>query len=133
MVLVAVRQQEPVDRVQPAREHVEVGEHQVDAELIGRRELDAAVDDDEPVAELDEVHVLADLPRPADRGRAQRAGVGHEARTRMSCASSTAASARRSSGVASTSGSRIRADGIAPIISTAALIRIGLVVVNRPS
>ncbi len=95
VVFVAVRQQETFDLAQPAGEHVEVGKHQVDAELLRRRELDAAVDDDDPVAQLDEIHVLADLPRPADGGCAQRAGGRHEARTRMSCASSRAASAPR--------------------------------------
>jgi hypothetical protein len=65
VVQVPVGEDDRVDRVAALLEVGEVGQHEVDADLLAAREGDAAVDDHEPVAELDDVEVLADLPRAA--------------------------------------------------------------------
>ena len=49
----------------------EVGEDQVDARLLGLREQDAAVDDQQPAVELEHGHVAADLAEPAQRHHPQ--------------------------------------------------------------
>ena len=54
-----------------------------------------------------------------------------QARERMPRRSSTVRRMSRWTGVASTSGSRSRAEGISPVISRAALMRMGLVVTKR--
>ena len=73
VVLVAVRQHDGEHA--PALEVGEVGQHEVDAQVLVAREREARVDDDHVVAELVDGHVLADLAEPAERNDAQ--GVTH--------------------------------------------------------
>ncbi len=73
VVLVRVRQHERVDLVQPAVQGGEVRQDQVDARLVILREQDAAVDDEQPPAELEDRHVAADLAEAAQRDHAQTA------------------------------------------------------------
>ena len=67
VVLVAVRDDDRLDVVDVLAQVREVGQHEVDAHHLGRREAQPAVDDDDPAVVLDDRHVLADL---ADASRA---------------------------------------------------------------
>ena len=62
MVFVAVGEDQRVDVVLALPERGEVGQDEVDAEHLGRREHHACVDDHDPPIGLDGGHVLADLP-----------------------------------------------------------------------
>src|SRR5262249_6130635 len=134
VVLVAVGEDDRV-HVLPALGHVaEVRQDQVDAELLRRRELDAAVDDHEPAVQLVDVHVLAAPPRSAERDDPEALAVPHYAAwAGTPCCSSTARRISRSTGVACTSGSRSSGVGMSPIMWSAALTRIGFAVTNRAS
>jgi hypothetical protein len=61
MVLVAVCDDDRLDRVDALLEVCEVRQHEVDPEHVGGREAQAGVDDDEPAVVLEHGHVLADL------------------------------------------------------------------------
>ncbi len=67
MILVAVRDHDRLDLVRPGAQVREVRQHEVDPELLGGREPQARVDDDDPVLVLDDRHVLPDLAEPAER------------------------------------------------------------------
>ena len=129
VVLVAVREHDRADPVAPLAEVAEVGQDEVDAEVLVAREREARVDDDDLVVRLEHGHVLADLAEAAERDDAaavrrhcslsvtrapaldrpagQAAGLRARARSRQPriCA--------RSASSASTSGSRSAADLVA--------------------
>ena len=68
VILVRVREH---DRANLAvAEVAEVGQDQVDAEVLVAREREPGVDDDGLAAELEDGHVLADLAEPAERDHA---------------------------------------------------------------
>ena len=69
----AVRDDDRLDVVDALAQVREVGQHEVDAHHLGRREAQAAVDDDDPAVVLDDRHVLADLADAPEREDAQRA------------------------------------------------------------
>jgi hypothetical protein len=73
VVLVSVREHDAVDVVEAVPEGCEVREDQVDSGLFLFREKDAAVDDQQPAAVLDDRHVAADLAEAAERGDSQTA------------------------------------------------------------
>ena len=73
MVLVAVGEDDRVDVLGSLPQIGEVGEHEVDAELIRRREHQPGVDDHDAAVVLDDHHVLPDLPEPAQGQDPQRA------------------------------------------------------------
>ena len=73
VVLVAVREHDRVDVVQPVLDGPEVRQDQVDAGLLVLGEQHAAVHDQQPVVELEHGHVAADLADPAQRDHAQAA------------------------------------------------------------
>ena len=79
VVLVPVGEDDGVDVVEPVLDHPEVGQDQVDAGLLGLGEQDAAVDDQQPAAELQHGHVAADLAEAAQRHDPQ-AAVGQRRR-----------------------------------------------------
>ncbi len=66
VVLVAVGEHDRLDVLGPLAQVGEVRQHQVDSELVRRREHQAGVDDDDPPLVLDDGHVLADLAQPAE-------------------------------------------------------------------
>ena len=66
VVLVRVRDQERLDLVAPLLEVGDVADDQVDAEHLLVREGQAAVDDDDVVAVLEDGHVPADLADAAE-------------------------------------------------------------------
>ena len=72
VVLVAVRDDDRLDVRDAAAQVGEVGQDEVDAHHLGRREAQADVDEDDPVLVLDDRHVLADLAQAAERQDAQR-------------------------------------------------------------
>ena len=81
VVLVAVRQHDRLDVVEPVLDVVEVGQDQVDAGVVVLGEEHAAVDDEQPARVLDDGHVAADLAEPAEGDDphavlGQRGGVG---------------------------------------------------------
>ncbi len=61
-----------------SREVREVGQDEVDAEVLVAREREPGVDDDALVAELEDGHVLADLAEPAERDDPKRVCHGPE-------------------------------------------------------
>ena len=67
MVLVGVRDEERLDLVAALLEVRHIGHDQVDAEHLLVGEHQAAVDDHDLVAVLEDVHVLADLAHAAQR------------------------------------------------------------------
>ena len=75
VVLVGVGDQERLDRVPPLAQVRHVGHDEVDAEHLLVGEHQAAVDDDDLVPVLEDVHVLADLADAAERHDAQRAAA----------------------------------------------------------
>jgi hypothetical protein len=76
VILVGVRDEERADVGAVLLEVGDVGDDEVDAEHLLVGEHQAAVDDDDVVAVLEHVHVLADLPHPAERDDAERRVVG---------------------------------------------------------
>ena len=72
MVLVAVRDDDRLDVPGALAQVGEVGQHQVDADHLRRREAQPDVDHDDPAVVLDDRHVLAYLPEPAEGQDAQR-------------------------------------------------------------
>ena len=144
VVLVAVGEDHGLQPVAPLHHVAEVGQHDVHAHLVVLGEGDAAVHDHHPVVVLDHVHVLADLAGAAERDHADAAAggrsqfvllnrCGRQARDRMPCRSSTVRRISRCTGVASIRGRRSRPDGMRPVISSAALMRMGLVVTKSPA
>ena len=78
VVLVGVGDEEGAELGAVLLEIGDVGDDEVDAEHLLVREHEPTVDDDDVVAVLEEVHVLADLAHPAERDDAERAGfVSH--------------------------------------------------------
>ena len=75
VVLVAVREHDADDVVEPVLDRLEVGQDQVDAGLVLLGEQHAAVDDEELAAVLEDGHVAADLAEAAERGDAEGSGV----------------------------------------------------------
>ena len=78
MILVAVREDDRAHHLFPLLEIREVGQHEVDAEMLVPREREARVDDDDRPVRLVDGHVLADLaeaPERDDAARAHRARV----------------------------------------------------------
>ena len=71
VVLVPVREDDGGDVAQAVLDDPEVGQDQVDPRLLGLREQDAAVDDQQLPVELEHGHVAADLAEPAQRHHAQ--------------------------------------------------------------
>ena len=71
MILVAVRDDDRLDVARALAQVGEVGQHEVDADHLRRREAQPHVDDDDPPVVLDDRHVLADLPQPAEGQDAQ--------------------------------------------------------------
>jgi hypothetical protein len=86
VVLVGMGDQERPDLVAVLLEIADVGDDEVDAEHLLVGEHEAAIDDDDVVAVLEHVHVLADLPHPAKRDDAERLlGLGSWAGHSVSC------------------------------------------------
>ena len=76
VVLVGVGDQERLDVGAALLEVGDVGDDEVDAEHLLVGEHEPAVDDDDVVAVLEDVHVLADLAHPAERDDAERRMLG---------------------------------------------------------
>ncbi len=72
VVFVRVRDHEGADVLAPLAEVGHIRDHEVDPEHLLVREHQSAVDDDDVGAVLEDVHVLADLPHPAERDDAER-------------------------------------------------------------
>ena len=71
VVLVAVGDHDRLDRVDVLAQVREVRQHEVDAHHLGRREAQAAVDDDDPAVVLDDRQVLTDFAYASEREDAQ--------------------------------------------------------------
>ena len=84
VVLVGVGDQERLDVGLALAQVGDVGDDEVDAEHLLVGEHQPAVDDDDVVAVLDDVHVLADLPHPAERDDPERRVAGVAASVRLS-------------------------------------------------
>ena len=82
VVLVAVGDHDRLDRVDVVAQVGEVGQDEVDAHHLRRREAQADVDDDDAAVVLDDAHVLADLAEPPEREDAQ--GAAHAVAARSS-------------------------------------------------
>jgi hypothetical protein len=82
VVLVAVRDDDALDVVDAVAQVVEVGQDEVHAHLLGRREPQARVHQHDAVLVLDDRHVLADLPQAAEGEDAQRAAHAAQASAR---------------------------------------------------
>ena len=80
VVLVGVGDEEGLDALALVPQVGDVGHHEVDAEHLLVGEHQAAVDDDDLVAELEDRHVLADLADAAERDDAQDLLRGLEVR-----------------------------------------------------
>ena len=76
VVLVGMGDEERLDVGAAFLEVGDVGDDEVDPEHLLVGEHQAAVDDDDLVAVLEDVHVLADLAHPAERDDAERLVVG---------------------------------------------------------
>ena len=92
VVLVAVGEDERLEGVAPLHDVAEVGQDDVHAHLVVLGEGDPAVDQHHAAVVLDDVHVLADLPRAArggSRGRRRRSrgapDRGQDARRATGC------------------------------------------------
>ena len=106
VVLVAVGDDDRLDVVDAVAQVREVGQHEVDAHHLGRREPQAGVDHDDAVLVLDDRHVLADLAQPAERQDAERAAQDVTPSSRPTALRGRARITPSSVSVASTSGSR---------------------------
>jgi hypothetical protein len=82
VVLVAVGQHDRLDVVRALAQVGEVGQDEVDPELVGRREHQPGVDDQDAAVVLDDHHVLADLAQAAEGQDAERP-VGQTAARRL--------------------------------------------------
>jgi hypothetical protein len=76
VVLVRVREDDGPDPVAALGQVADVGQDQVDAEVLVARKREPRVDDDDLAVELEHGHVLADLADPAERDDAKR--VSHQ-------------------------------------------------------
>ena len=74
VVLVPVREDDCADLALTLAQVLEVGQDEVDAEVLVAREGEAGVDDDDPVVALDDRHVLPDLAQAAERNDARALG-----------------------------------------------------------
>ena len=110
VVLVAVGDDDALDVVDALAQVGEVGQHEVDADHLGRREAQADVDDDDPVVVLDDASCSC-RSRPARRaaGRAALPGA-HAVAPTSARGLEHRADRRRSDSSASTIGRRRRAD-----------------------
>jgi hypothetical protein len=73
VVLVRVREDQCLHLVEPVLDMAQVGQDQVDAGFVVRREQHAAVDDQQPAEVLENRHVPADFADPAQGGDPQAA------------------------------------------------------------
>src|SRR5581483_12087068 len=73
VVFVTVRDHDRLDVLGALAEVAEIRQHQVYAEHVRCRKTQPGVDDDDPVAVLDDGHVLADLTETAERQDPKRA------------------------------------------------------------
>ena len=74
VILVPVGEDDGPDVGPPLAQVLEVGQHEVDAEVLVPRERQAGVDEDDPLVALDDGHVLADLAEAAERDDARALG-----------------------------------------------------------
>ncbi len=117
MVLVAVRDDDRLDVARALAQVGEVGQDEVDADHLGRREAQPDVDDDDPLVVLDDGHVLADLPQAAEGQDAQRgahawgSGCGPGFRSGMASSISRRADRLGLSGVETGQGEASRRSG----------------------
>ena len=88
VILVAVREDDRAHA--PALEVADVGQEQVDAEVLVAREREPGVDDDDLVAHLVDGHVLPDLAEAAERDDAERVAHAVSLRSVYSGNTSTA-------------------------------------------
>jgi hypothetical protein len=132
VVLVPVRDHDRLDVVDALAQVREIRQHEVDAELLGRREAQAGVDHDDAAVVLDDGHVLADLSHASQREDSQ--GAAHPVGTVDSrpWRSSIARTAAVSASSASTIGSR-SVPASWPSRLSAALTGVGLAVMNSVS
>ena len=75
VILVPVREDDCAQATLALAQVREVGEDEVDAEVLVARERESCVDDHRVVSDLEDGHVLPDLAEPAERD--DPAGVGH--------------------------------------------------------
>ena len=128
VVLVAVREDDRVDVVGALAQVREVREHEVDPELLRRREHQPGVDHHDPAGGLEDRHVLPDLAEAA-QGQHPEAGLGcAQTALRRPWRSSAPRITAFSSSDASTIGSRSVPAG-RPSMSRAALTGVGLLLV----
>ena len=125
----AVGDDDRLDVVDALAQVGEVGQHEVDAHLLGGREAQPGVDDDDPAVVLDDGHVLADLAHASEREDAQGAAHAVEAVASSPWRSSMARTAAVSASSASTIGSR-SVPASWPSRFSAALTGVGLAVMN---
>ena len=129
VVLVAVRDDDGLDVLDPRAQVREVGQHEVDAELLRGREAQPGVDQHDPALVLDDRHVLADLAHASQREDAQ--GAAHAACTGES--SSWRASRARIAAASASSASTIGRRSVPaswPSMFSAVLTGVGLAVMN---
>ena len=74
MVLVAVGEDDPLDPLRVLPQVGEVGEDEVDAGHVGVGEHDPAVDEQDPVLDLDAGAVAPDLAEAAEKDDTDRGG-----------------------------------------------------------
>ena len=79
VVFVRVGEQDRLDAIGVLTQVGEVGKHEVDAGHVGVGEHDPAVDEQDPLVDLDAAAVAPDLAQPAQKDDADR--VAHCART----------------------------------------------------
>ena len=77
VILVRVREHDGVDRAPAVGEIRDVGQHEVDAEMLVAREREPGVDDEAAAVALDHRHVLSHLAEAAERDDAD--GISHGA------------------------------------------------------
>ena len=75
MILVRVREHDGVDGAPAVGEVRDVGEHEIDAEMLVAREREPRVDDEAAAVALDHRHVLSHLTEAAERDDAN--GISH--------------------------------------------------------
>ena len=72
VVFVGVREQDRLDPVRVLPQVGEVGKHEIDAGHVGVGEHDPAVDEQDPLVDLDAATVAPDLAQPAQKDDADR-------------------------------------------------------------